>query len=116
MKNAPGTYNTDDLRAGEKIASNLIQIIRDSESRTDVELSDKPKRIASEKGVEIHGSLESLLRSAHFTYARSRIKVASERATQDLPSQRPKAKRSPRRRCFSTIKGRSEEHTSELQS
>ena len=106
LKTALVTYNTDDCAAVETVASNLIQIIRDSESRTDVELSDKPKRIASEKGVEIHGSLESLLRSAHFTYARSRITVASERATQDLASQRPKAKRSPRRRCFSTIKGR----------
>ncbi len=106
LKTALVAYNRDDCAAIETVTSHLTQLIREATSRTDVEFSDRPKRIASDKGMEIHGSLESLQRSAHFRYARSRIKLSAVKAAQSLSPQKQKAKRRPRRRSFSTIKGR----------
>ncbi len=106
LKTALVAYNRDDCAAIETVTSHLTQIIREAKSRADVEFSDKPKRVASDKGAEVHGSFESLLRSAHFSYARSRIKLSAVKATQSLPPEKEKAKRRPRRRAFSTIKGR----------
>jgi hypothetical protein len=106
LKTALLAYNRDDCAATETVTSDLTQIIREAKSRADVEFSDRPKRVASDKGAEIHGSLESLQRSAHFRYERSRIKLSEENASQSLPPQRKKAKRSPRRRSFSSIKGK----------
>jgi predicted RecB family nuclease len=106
LKTALLAYNRDDCAATETVTSDLTQIIREAKSRADVEFSDRPKRVASDKGAEIHGSLESLQRSAHFRYERSRIKLSEEKASQCLPPPRKKAKRSPRRRSFSSIKGK----------
>jgi hypothetical protein len=64
-------YNREDCVALETVTSHLTQIIRDARSRADVEFPDKPKQIASVKGIEIHGSFESLLKSAHSRYASS---------------------------------------------
>lgn len=105
VKAALVAYNQDDCAAIETVTSHLIQIIREAKTRADVEFSDKPKRVASDVGAEIHGSLEALVRSAHFTYKRSRIKLAAVKATQTLPPQKKSTKRL-RRRSFSTIKGR----------
>ncbi len=106
LKTALVAYNREDCAAIETVTSHLTQIIREAKSRADVEFSDKPKRVASDKGAEIHSFFESLLRSAHFTYAHSRIKLLAVKATQSLPPQKEKAKSRPRRRAFSTIKGR----------
>jgi Transposase IS66 family len=101
LKIALVEYNRDDCAATETVTSHLTQIIREAKSRTDVEFSHKPKKVASDKGAEIHGSLESLRRSAHFRYARSRIKMSTSKA---LP-EKNKVKKRQRRRSFSTIKG-----------
>ena len=75
LKAALLTYNRDDCAAIESVTSQLTQIICEAKSRADVEFSDEPKRVASDKGAEIHAAFESLLKSAHLTYARSRIKL-----------------------------------------
>ena len=106
LKTALVTYNRDDCIAMETVASHLTQIIREADSRADVEFSDKPKRVASDNGVAIHSSLESLLRSAHFKYARSRIKLSAAKAAHSPPPEKENVNRRPRRRSFSTIKGR----------
>jgi predicted RecB family nuclease len=99
-------YNRDDCVALETVTSHLTQIIRDARSRADVEFPDKPKQVTSVKGVEIHSSLESVLKSAHSRYASSRIKLSPRKASQPLSPEKKKRKRRPRRRSFSTIKGR----------
>jgi predicted RecB family nuclease len=106
LKAAIVAYNTDDCSAVETVTSRLSEIIREAKSRADVEFSDRPKRVASDKGVEIHGSLESLLKSAHFTYARTRIKLRAAKATQVLPPEKEKATRRRLRRPFATFKAR----------
>src|SRR5262249_17504962 len=98
-------YNRDDCAAIETVTAHLTQIIREAKSRTDVEFSDKPKKVASDKGAEIHGSFESLLRSAHFRYSHSRIKLMTEKAIQLVPPEKKKNKKRQQRRSFSTIKG-----------
>jgi predicted RecB family nuclease len=106
LKTALVAYNREDCAAIETVTSHLTQIIREAKSRADVEFSDKPKRVASDKGVEIHGSLESLQRSAHFRYAHSRIKLSAGSATQSLPTRKAKAKKRLCLRSFSSIKGK----------
>jgi len=105
LKAALVAYNRDDCAAIETVTACLTQIIRDAELRTDVEFSDKPKKVASGKGAEIHGSFESLLRSAQFRYARSRIKLSREKATQSPRPEMKGAKKHQQRRSFFTIKG-----------
>jgi hypothetical protein len=105
LKAALVTYNRDDCVAIETVTSHLIQIIREAKLRTDVEFPDNPKKVASGKGAEIHGSFESILRSAHFRYAHSRVKLSTEKATQSLFPEKKKPKRRQQRRSFSTIKG-----------
>ena len=106
LKAALLTYNRDDCAAIEVVTSQLSRIICEAKSRADVEFSDKPKRVASDKGATIHDAFESLLRSAHFAYARSRIKLSAVKVTQPLPPEKKELKRIPRRRSFSAIKGR----------
>lgn len=105
LKTALLGYNRDDCAAIETVTAHLTQIVREAKSRMDVEFSDKPKKVASDKGAEIHGSFESLLRSAHFRYARSRIKLLTEKPTQLRAPEKKKAKKRQQRRSFSTIKG-----------
>ena len=105
LKAAIVAYNTDDCTAVETVTSRLSEIIREAKSRADVEFSDRPKKVASDKGVEIHGSLESLLKSAHFTYAQSRIKLRAAKANQALPPEKEKTTRRRLRR-LSTFKAR----------
>jgi hypothetical protein len=99
-------YNTDDCTAIETVTFQLSEIIHGAKSRADVEFSDRPKRVASDKGAGVHGSLESPLKSAHFTYARSRIRLRAANAIQVLPPEKGKATKRRLRRRFSTIKGR----------
>ncbi len=106
LKAALVTYNREDCAALEIVATRLIQVIREAKSSPDVEFPDNPKQVASVKGLEIHGSFDSLLKSAHSRYARSRIKLSSGKTAQSPPSGRKKAKGRSRRRSFSTIKGR----------
>jgi predicted RecB family nuclease len=105
LKAALVEYNREDCIALEMVTAHLTQIIREAESRADVEFPDKPKQIASAKGAEIHGSFDSLLKSAHSRYARSRITLSTGRNTQSFSPEKKKAKRRVRRRSFSTIKG-----------
>ena len=105
-KTALVAYNRDDCAAVEVVTTNLGNIIREATSRADVEFSHKPKRVASDKGEQVHTSFESLLRSAHFAYSHSRIKLSTLKTTQPPPPEKRKLKRSPRRRSFSTIKGK----------
>jgi RNase_H superfamily/Transposase IS66 family len=106
LKSALVAYNRDDCVALESVTSHLTQIIQEAKSRADVEFSDKPNQIASEKGLEIHGSLESVLKSAHFQYSHSRIKLPVKKATQALPPCKKQVKSHPRRPSFSMMKGR----------
>ncbi len=103
LKAAIVAYNAEDCAAVETLTARLADIIREAGSRADVEFSDRPKRVASDKGVEIHGCLESLLKSAHFAYKRSRIKLRTDEAMQTRSPANEIATR--RRRSFSTIKG-----------
>jgi hypothetical protein len=105
LKVAIVAYNREDCAAVEIVATRLAEIIREAKSRGDVEFSDRPKRVASDKGREIHGSLEALLKSAHFTYARSRIKLRSA-AAQVMLRKKEKAGRRGPGRSFATVKAR----------
>jgi predicted RecB family nuclease len=106
LKAALVAYNRDDCVAIESVTSHLTNIIRDAKSRADVEFSDKPKQIASKKGVEIHGSLKSFLKSAHFEYAHSRIKLLAKKPTQAMSPNKKQVKSHPLRPALSMMKGR----------
>jgi predicted RecB family nuclease len=106
LKAALITYNRDDCAALETVATGLTQVIRESQSRPDVEFPDKPKRVASAKGLEVHSTFDSLLKSAHSNYARSRITLSGGKTTHFQTPAKRKPKPRLRRRSFSTIKGK----------
>jgi predicted RecB family nuclease len=106
LKTALITYNRDDCAALETVATGLTQVISESNWRPDVEFPDKPKQVASAKGLEIHSTFDSLLKSAHSNYARSRIKLSAGETAQPPTPEKTKTKRRSRRHSFSTIKGK----------
>lgn len=106
LKAALLAYNQDDCVALETVASQLSQIIRESESREDVDFSDSPKQVATEQGKEIHRTLQSILRSAHFRYSRSRIKISRAKRAKAVSPEKERPKKHLRRRSFSSIKGK----------
>ena len=71
-------YNREDCAALEIVTTALMRLIRESESRPDVEFADNPKQVASAKGQAIHSALSAVLKSAQAKYSRSRIKLASD--------------------------------------
>jgi predicted RecB family nuclease len=99
-------YNRDDCAALEMVTTALMRLIRESESRPDVEFADNPKQVASAKGQAIHRVLNAVLKSAHAKYSRSRIKLASDGIIEAPPRSGRLGTPRPRRRSFSTIKGR----------
>jgi hypothetical protein len=103
LKAALMSYNCEDCAAVEAVTTGLVEIIREAPARHDVEFSDKPKRVSSDKGAKIHDSLESIIKSAHFTYQYSRIKL---RTTEVRQRGKEKVSGRVRRRSFSTIKGK----------
>lgn len=106
LKAALVAYNSEDCAALEVLTSHLIQIIREAESRTDVEFSDKPKKLATEQGTEIHRTFQSILRSAQLRYSRSRIKVSSSKGAQSVSSGKERFGKHRRRSSLSSSKGR----------
>jgi hypothetical protein len=98
-------YNRDDCIALTTILFHLSKIIRDANSRADIEFPYSPKRVATDTGAEVHNTFQSVLRSAHFSYARSRIKISSAKRDQAAHSKKEDRKKRPRRKAFSSIKG-----------
>ena len=99
-------YNSEDCAALEILTSHLIEIIREAESRADVEFSDRPKKVATEQGTEIHRTFQSILRSAQFRYSRSRIKISPAKGAQPLSPEKERPKKRRRRSSFSSSKGK----------
>jgi len=105
LKTSLIAYNREDCVATESVTSHLTKIIREAKSRADVEFSDQPKQIASEKALDIHGSLKSFLKSAHFEYTRLRIKLQAKKPTKDIPHVKEQGKSHPLRPALSMMKG-----------
>jgi len=105
LKTSLIAYNREDCVATESVTSHLTKIIREAKSRADVEFSDQPKQIASEKALDIHGSLKSFLKSAHFEYTRLRIKLQAKKPTKDIPHVKEQGKSHPLRPALSIMKG-----------
>jgi predicted RecB family nuclease len=106
LKAALVAYNSEDCAALEILTSHLIQIIREAESRTDVEFSERPKKVATEQGAEIHRTLQSILRSAQFRYSRSRIKVFPAKGVQSLSLKKERFAKRRRRSSPSSTRGK----------
>jgi predicted RecB family nuclease len=99
-------YNQDDCAATATVAFHLGEIVRDAKSRPDVECAHDPKKLSTDSGAEIHRTFQSILSSAHFKYARSRISLSPTRNHEaPSPGGRRPAKRQ-RRKSFSAIKGK----------
>ena len=106
LKAALLAYNSEDCAALEILACHLIGIIREAESRADVEFSDRPKEVATKQGAEIHRTFQLILRSAQFRYSCSRIKVSPAKGAQSVSSGKERSKKCRRRRSFSSSKGK----------
>ncbi|MDP2606629.1 MAG: TM0106 family RecB-like putative nuclease [Deltaproteobacteria bacterium] len=69
------TYNLDDCNALRLLVYELRNIGETTATRQDVDFADRPKQIATDKGQQIHDSLEWILKSAHAEYKDNRIAI-----------------------------------------
>jgi predicted RecB family nuclease len=106
LKTALVAYNSEDCAALEILTNRLIETIREAESRTDVEFSDRPKKVATKQGTEIHRTFQSILRLAQFRYSHSRIKVSASKGVQSLPSGKERFGKRRHRGSLSSSKGK----------
>lgn len=67
------TYNQEDCQALGRLVDFLSQIKNNSDSLMDVDFADNPKRHQTEIGYQLHHQFETILKSAHANYNRSKI-------------------------------------------
>ena len=72
------TYNLDDCNALRLLVCELRNIGETTATRQDVDFADRPKQIATDKGQQIHDSLEWILKSAHAEYKDNRIAIGRQ--------------------------------------
>jgi len=69
------TYNREDCNALWLLITELRDLAETAESRSDVDFADSPKLNATEKGADLHRTLDSIVASAHADGRRPRIQI-----------------------------------------
>jgi predicted RecB family nuclease len=73
------TYNEEDCQALQSLTEQLSKIREAADSQEDIDFADRPKQNATERGSEIHGEFEHILRNAHANYSRNRVKIRPQK-------------------------------------
>jgi len=68
-------YNQDDCNALLFLANEFCKITASSESQSNIDFSDQPKKIATEIGKQIHEQLDTILKFAHADYDHRKISI-----------------------------------------
>ena len=76
----------------ELLSQEIEKLVKESESRPDVEFAYSPKKAATECGSEIHANLEGLLKTAWLDYTRNKIKIRKSGVETSMPSQLRRAR------------------------
>jgi predicted RecB family nuclease len=71
------TYNAEDCQALLTLTSYLITLRESADTLTHVDFADRPKQHATERGENIHRVFDSILKSAHVSYAKNRVRLRS---------------------------------------
>jgi hypothetical protein len=75
IKNQIVTYNLEDCHALRLLLADLRNIGQAAATRSDVDYADAPKQITTDRGKDIHDTLERILKSAHAEYRKHRIGI-----------------------------------------
>lgn len=86
------TYNAEDCSALLRLTDELSSLQSTAEAQDHVEFTHRSKKIATDIGADIHHRFEQILRSAHASYARKRLKFR----TQETDASAGVKKRGPR--------------------
>jgi predicted RecB family nuclease len=71
------TYNAEDCQALLALTSYLRTLRDFADTQMHVDFADRPKQHATERGEDIHRVFDSILKSAHVTYAKSHVRLRS---------------------------------------
>lgn len=83
------TYNLEDCHALRLLVSELRNIGQAAATRSDVDYADSPKQNTTERGKDIHSTLEGILKSAHAEYRKNRIGIRTiEEGGEEKPRKR----------------------------
>jgi predicted RecB family nuclease len=80
-------YNLEDCHALRLLVAELRNIGRAAAARPDVDYAEAPKKIATDRGKDIHDTLERILKSAHAAYRKTRIELRFDKVD-DKPDQK----------------------------
>jgi len=73
-------YNEEDCRALQLLTEQLSKIREAADSQVNIDFADRSKQNTTERGSEIHGEFEQILRNAHADYNRNRISIQPKRS------------------------------------
>lgn len=66
-------YNREDCQALKLLVDKISEVKQLTQHKNDIEFADQPRKLATETGELIHHQLESILKSAHSNYSKSKI-------------------------------------------
>ncbi len=82
-------YTLEDCHALRLLVTELRNIGQAAATRSDVDYADAPKQNTTDRGKDIHDTLESILKSAHAEYRKNRISIRpSEEGVEEEPRKR----------------------------
>jgi predicted RecB family nuclease len=66
-------YNREDCQALNLLVDKISEVKQLAKHKNDIEFADQPKKLATEMGELIHHQLESILKSAHSNYNKTKV-------------------------------------------
>ena len=87
------TYNLEDCHALQLLVAELRNIGQAAATRSDVDYADSPKQNTTDRGKDIHDTLEGILKSAHAEYKKNRIGI---RPPQEGGEKEPRKRGAPK--------------------
>ncbi len=77
------TYNQEDCNALRLLSDRISTISEAANTMESIDFADRPKRQATELGMQLHAQFEKIIKFAHFDYREKRISLRPEQAASD---------------------------------
>jgi len=87
------TYNHEDCRALWLLAEELSKIVANADLHAGVDFADRPKQHATERGTQIHGEFDNIIRYAHADYDKKRVSIRPQTGTTEIERKKPGARK-----------------------
>jgi predicted RecB family nuclease len=88
------SYNLEDCHALRLLVAELRNIGQAAATRLDVDYADAPKQNTTDRGKDIHDTLEGILKSAHAEYRKNRISI--RQSEEGVEEEEPKKRGAPK--------------------